>query len=318
MKKRQQKREEKGITLVALIITVIILIILAAVTIYAFAKNKLIEVAINGTINYANAQVVEEEIFNQVAITLDEAIKNIEKQNSNIENIDNLEEPEIEILEKTANSFKINIKNNYSGNVQFEYYINGELQGSRTSNTSISIENLLPNSNYNIVVVVYQGEKSSEKSVNVETQGDVLVVFDNGNQYEWVTQGWEGRQNGGTNPSVGSTEISDLLKIKTWGTWISYIITTKGKIDISDYSKLIYEVSEDYGGLDGYSTANFGVYPIRYPEGPTTDPADYVYGLNERQTKVIYDISDIKGEFYIWFCAKNGRNISVSKIYLEK
>ena len=122
MKKRQQKREEKGITLVALIITVIILIILAAVTIYAFAKNKLIEVAINGTINYANAQVVEEEIFNQVAITLDEAIKNIEKQNSNIENIDNLEEPEIEILEKTANSFKINIKNNYSGNVQFEYY----------------------------------------------------------------------------------------------------------------------------------------------------------------------------------------------------
>ena len=309
--------KEKGITLVALIITVIILIILAAVTIYAFAKNKLIEVAINGTINYANAQVVEEEIFNQVAITLDEAIKNIEKQNSNIENIDNLEEPEIEILEKTANSFKINIKNNYSGNVQFEYYINGELQGSRTSNTSISIENLLPNSNYNIVVVVYQGEKSSEKSVNVETQADVLVVFDNGNQCESITQGWYGVYNAGNNPSAGTTEISDLLKIKTWGIWTSYIITTKGKIEMTDYSKLIYEVSEDYEG-NSYSNAHFGVFSSSIPGAPGSDSTYVEYSVNNRQTKVIYDISDKKGEFYIWFGANNGRNISVSKIYLEK
>lgn len=47
-------------------------------TIIAFRDSRLIEVAINGTTNYANAQTVEESIFNELAVTLDEAIKKIE------------------------------------------------------------------------------------------------------------------------------------------------------------------------------------------------------------------------------------------------
>ena len=67
-----------GITLVALIITIIILIILAAVTIFAFRDSKLIEVAINGTTNYANAQAVEKSIIDELAVALDKAIEQIE------------------------------------------------------------------------------------------------------------------------------------------------------------------------------------------------------------------------------------------------
>ena len=67
-----------GITLVALIITIIILIILAAVTIFAFRDSKLIEVAINGTTNYANAQAVEESIMLELSDRLDKELEKIE------------------------------------------------------------------------------------------------------------------------------------------------------------------------------------------------------------------------------------------------
>ena len=85
MKINEEKQMEKGITLVALIITIIILIILAAVTIFAFRDSKLIEVAINGTVNYANAQAVEESIFNGLAVVIDDAIEKIEAQGKNNE-----------------------------------------------------------------------------------------------------------------------------------------------------------------------------------------------------------------------------------------
>ena len=75
---KKYKESEKGITLVALIVTVIILIILAAVTIFYIQDNKFIETAMNGTINYANAQTQEIEIVNDISDMLDEAIEKIE------------------------------------------------------------------------------------------------------------------------------------------------------------------------------------------------------------------------------------------------
>lgn len=68
---------EKGITLVALIITIIVLIILAAVTIVSFKNSNLIGTAINGTINYANAQADEAYKSEELAKMLDEAVLKI-------------------------------------------------------------------------------------------------------------------------------------------------------------------------------------------------------------------------------------------------
>ena len=56
-------REEQGITLIALIITLLILIIISAVSISAIYEARIIDYAVNGSLNYAEAQ---EEELNQM------------------------------------------------------------------------------------------------------------------------------------------------------------------------------------------------------------------------------------------------------------
>lgn len=70
-------RQENGITLVALIITIIVLIILAAVTIMAVTKNGMIDKAIQGTENYANAQYYEVNELEHASNTLNKVVSNI-------------------------------------------------------------------------------------------------------------------------------------------------------------------------------------------------------------------------------------------------
>lgn len=72
-------REEKGITLVALIITIIVLIILAAVTVMSFTDSGLINTAVNGTINYANAQHAEQVVMNELYENLSDKVNAVEK-----------------------------------------------------------------------------------------------------------------------------------------------------------------------------------------------------------------------------------------------
>ena len=65
--------KEQGITLLALIITIIVLVILAAVTINAAFSNRIIDTAVNGALNYADAQNKEKVTFDE----LDGSIQNI-------------------------------------------------------------------------------------------------------------------------------------------------------------------------------------------------------------------------------------------------
>ena len=84
--------EEKGITLVALIITIIVLVILAAVSIRGFWESHFINVAINGSINYANAQVNEVGVSNELSNRLEEAVEYI-KGTKHDEVVEPSEEP---------------------------------------------------------------------------------------------------------------------------------------------------------------------------------------------------------------------------------
>lgn len=68
---------ESGITLVALIITIIVLIILAAVTIITFTETGLLNTAVEGTQNYANAQSYEQNIMDNLDKYSNQVIKNI-------------------------------------------------------------------------------------------------------------------------------------------------------------------------------------------------------------------------------------------------
>ena len=72
-------KKERGITLVALVITIIILVILAAVTIRAVFKNRIIDIAIEGVENYAEGQYKEIDELEEISNKIDEAIKDIDK-----------------------------------------------------------------------------------------------------------------------------------------------------------------------------------------------------------------------------------------------
>ena len=71
-------RGENGITLVALIITIIILVILAAVSITAAYQSGIIDYAVNGTQNYAQASTEESSTLTSVTNMFESAIKKVE------------------------------------------------------------------------------------------------------------------------------------------------------------------------------------------------------------------------------------------------
>ena len=72
---------ENAITLVALIITIIVLIILAAVSINTVFKAQFINLATQGTINYAEAQTNEQKQMEHLDAYVQSAIKDIDKNN---------------------------------------------------------------------------------------------------------------------------------------------------------------------------------------------------------------------------------------------
>lgn len=83
MKINQENKSEVGITLVALLITIIVLIILTAVTLININKNLMVEIATQGTQNYAKASVNEEKEMNNVANLVEttvDAINDIQKE----------------------------------------------------------------------------------------------------------------------------------------------------------------------------------------------------------------------------------------------
>ena len=78
------KRNEKGITLIALIITIIILVILAAVSIRAVANMGIVGHAINGTQDYARAAKAENEKLDTTGNFIDNALGKLDNiQNGN-------------------------------------------------------------------------------------------------------------------------------------------------------------------------------------------------------------------------------------------
>ena len=81
MNKKKNLKQEKGITLVALIITIIVLVILAAVTINAAFNSGIIDTAVNGAVNYADAQKKEQITFDDLDKNIQDIVKQIEDYN---------------------------------------------------------------------------------------------------------------------------------------------------------------------------------------------------------------------------------------------
>ena len=72
-------KTEKGITLVALIITIIVLVILAAVSIAAVYQSRIVNYAINGTMNYATEGIKENQVIQGTESLLDSAVSELSR-----------------------------------------------------------------------------------------------------------------------------------------------------------------------------------------------------------------------------------------------
>lgn len=83
-------RKNQGITLVALIITIVVLIILVSVVLKSVFKNRMIDIAIEGTENYADAQYKELDEFYKLLNRVDIAIKGGNHESNNSEELEQL------------------------------------------------------------------------------------------------------------------------------------------------------------------------------------------------------------------------------------
>ncbi len=114
----KMKNKEKGITLVALIITIIVLVILAAVAVNNLVKDKFLQVAIDGVVNYATMQTKEqlemEELDEKLENTI-EQIKNIQTDSGiTITSVVYKDRTTSEIIAEVTAEDKENKKINYS------------------------------------------------------------------------------------------------------------------------------------------------------------------------------------------------------------
>ena len=73
----KNNQNESGITLIALIITIIVLVILAAVSISAVYNSNIVNYAVNGATNYASEATRENEILDQTASIIQNAVDRI-------------------------------------------------------------------------------------------------------------------------------------------------------------------------------------------------------------------------------------------------
>ena len=93
------KRNENGITLIALIITIIILVILAAVSIRAVTNMGIVGHAINGTQQYAEQAKAENEMLGQTATKLEDAVAKVKEiQGGSNNNTGNTETEALDLL----------------------------------------------------------------------------------------------------------------------------------------------------------------------------------------------------------------------------
>ena len=140
------------------------------------------------------------------------------------------------------------------------------------------------------------------------------MLFDNGNQCNSITGGWEGYYTGGTNSSVGSATIQgSYLQLSTWGYWVGYAFSTVNTIDLSGYSNIVFEIDESTRVYNEYwCTFDYGI-KSQADIDATPEETDVF------NTKTIYkyDITNVNQD-RISLCVRNGCSIKCSKIYLEK
>lgn len=119
-------KKERGITLIALIITIIILVILAAVSIRAVYNMGIVGHAINGSKDYAQKAVEENQMLDETGRVIENALEKLDKANKNMikfylrQNEGTSSSIELEVEEGTTWLAWANDRSKDTGNVQID------------------------------------------------------------------------------------------------------------------------------------------------------------------------------------------------------
>lgn len=136
------------------------------------------------------------------------------------------------------------------------------------------------------------------------------ILFDNGDQYEAITGGWE--QNAGfiyssSNQSMGTVTIGNTLKCVCSSGKTSYAVT-KNKIDVTDYSTLNVTVTSK--GRKEYELAL-----MAEPGNVQNNNVAYIPLSNYENSM---DISTISGSYYVVVGSAGDGTVEATKVWLEK
>src|SRR5574344_909613 len=149
---------------------------------------------------------------------------------------------------------------------------------------------------------------ASPTAVGAEESSMSTIVKKSGQKYLFGGSediAWTSAYTGGTNSSVGSCSLSPYLQINTWGTWVSYGISSATAVNFSGYSTLVFEVVSTSGiGTGGYANVDYG-----------TASSYTSCTLNSTNFKLTYNVSSISSD-KIMLNATNGANIKVKAVYL--
>ncbi len=289
-------KKKNAITLIALVVTIIVLLILAGVTLsFVAGENGILKRATDAVDINEKASIVEEV---QLAMT----------------------ELQMQYYEEYYVDKKIT-------QTQVEYLAEKLTQGSKTDNGTIKLEGTeitYTGSNGTITKGTFDemtGKITMEGiiigGIGQEPEGNRTYLYREGDKKEALTGGWEilKQQNASAN-----LEEYDYIEMNSKNdNYCLMKLSTKNKIDITNYKKVNFDVTVISNGWQGSSVSggfNYGISqnPITLESAFLNSP-ERSMEVGENM-KLSLDITDYEGDYFIGM--ENSRFlVKVHSIWLE-
>ena len=321
---KNNKRKNKGITLVALVVTIIILLILAGISISALTHTGLFGKAKLAKDKYSNSEKLENTTLQEYEEKVYSYIEGSSREDGDYVSKDiedfspTVKEENGSYIYATVENIKVNNGNKIGAYI---WILNGKVVGGSTENKFI-YDNLEYNSKYNIQVMAVDenGKLKNSKEVQSNTI-DKIYLYLNGKIFEGITGGMSHVNR--TNPSYDGCKVtfnSDNIYIDAYSNGGGGGVTTNKAINLTNFKTIKsrgemteYSYSSSGGRILATTTTNLWGENW-YPSSSTK----YSYSETKKgETILENDISSLTGEYYIM----NGFNQSrgyVYEIWLEK
>ncbi len=167
MKRRKDKKKERGITLIALIITIIVMLILVTVTVTSAINGGIFKKAWEAVSKTKDSMKNEQDGINELLAEM-EKLGNW-KDTPPAEAIPDEKEPvidEIKIIAKTSNSIEIEVETTDTQEATYKYYLNDEENGEEIAENTHEYTDLQGGKEYTLKVeVTNKGGKSATDSI---------------------------------------------------------------------------------------------------------------------------------------------------------